>query len=87
MLDIGLEVRPKYSRLRPFDIRFNPSCAGYRSGRFLQGKFCRSVVPVSILLVLDIGLEAVSQIVHQDISFCFNPSCAGYRSGRRKKPC
>ena len=56
MLDIGLEgnLEPEWI---VESLSFNPSCAGYRSGRreniitFLQ------TIIVSILLVLDIGLE------------------------------
>ena len=60
---------------------FNPSCAGYRSGRIGSNSFFIVVIGVSILLVLDIGLEVerVEKIEAGDESF--NPSCAGYRSG------
>ena len=60
---------------------FNPYFAGSSSGSLKCAAF-RCYIPVSILILLEVVLEELSQFDNVWIRFCFNPYFAGSSSGR-----
>ena len=74
--------RKRPDNLTRSPVCFNPCFVGNRSGRLYTDKFLFFRQPVSILVLLEIGLGVQTLKAHYLPVFCFNPCFVGNRSGR-----